>query len=123
MKDKFILIVEDEESLQTVLKAKLSEEGFKVSAVSNGQECLEKIQEDKPDMIILDLIMPVMGGVETLDKLRSDEKTKEIPVLILTNISDMEKVSEVVEKGYFDFLIKTDNTLDQIVEKVKAKLS
>ena len=120
---KKILIVEDDISLNQALKDRFVLEKFDVSSAFNGEECLDFVKENLPDIILLDLVMPKMGGLETLGKLKSDESTKDIPILILTNLSDTDKVSEVLEKGAYDYFVKSDSSLDKIVEKVNDKLN
>lgn len=119
---KTILIAEDEKSLSKALTDKFSSENFDVVSVSNGKECLEVLENQKPDFLILDLVMPEMDGLELLDKISSNEDMKNLPVLVLTNLSDMDKISQVIEKGVHDYLVKSDNSLDSIVEKVKERL-
>jgi len=119
---KTILIAEDEISLLQALTDKFTREGFNVLEAKNGKEGLEIALEKHPDLILLDLIMPKMDGITMLKKLREDEWGKNVEVIVLTNLSDASTVAKVVEKGAFDFLVKSDWKLSDVVERVKEKL-
>jgi DNA-binding response OmpR family regulator len=118
-----LLIVEDEKSLSLPLKERFLSEGFGVDVAPNGLEGLKMTEESKPDVILLDLIMPEMRGEEFLDRLRENNDTKDIPVIVLTNLSNMESLSKVIEDGVYEYLIKADSSLEGIVERVKNKIS
>lgn len=117
-----ILIVEDELALSKVLQDKLIQEGFSVTSKKNGQEGLETALEKHPDLILLDIIMPVMDGITMLKKLREDEWGKNAKVMMLTNLSDNEKVAEAIEQGTYDYLVKSDWKLEDVVSEVKKRL-
>jgi len=124
MKNKHkILIVEDEEPLLNALTDKFSREGMEVITAKNGQEGLDVALAKKPDLILLDVIMPKMDGITMLEKLREDKWGENVEVILLTNLTDADKVSEAVEKGVRDYLIKSDWKLEDVVKKVKEKLS
>jgi CheY-like chemotaxis protein len=120
---KKILIVEDEASILKALIDKFQREKFTTFQAKNGVEALEIASAKKPDVILLDIIMPEMDGLEALKKIRKAEWGKDIPVLMLTNLSDMEKISEAVQIGISGYLVKSDWKLEDVVEKVKEKLS
>ncbi len=124
-KKKILLIeiVEDEVSLKKVLHDKFEEEGFSVLDAKNGEEGLGLALQEKPDLILLDLMMPKVDGIEMLKGLRNDPRGKDIPVIMLTNVGDVDHISEAIEYGSYDYLIKTDHTLEDIVRRVKEKLS
>jgi DNA-binding response OmpR family regulator len=122
LEKKTILIVEDEPELSKALSDKLSEEGFSILEAKNGQEGLDIAKDKHPDLILLDILMPIMDGMTMLEMLREDESCKDIPVIFLTNLDDQEKVSEALKAGSFDYLIKTDWSLADIVKKIKNKL-
>src|SRR3989344_2171943 len=88
-----VLVVEDEEILLTGLKEELESGGYTVQGASDGVEGLEQTKSFKPDLILLDLLMPKMDGMEMLQKLKADSATRDVPVVILTNLSDYEKIS------------------------------
>lgn len=117
---KKILIVEDEQSVLRILSEKLTEEGFEVIRAKNGKEGLIAAKKHHPDLILLDVIMPVMDGMTMLKKLREDEWGKTAKITILTNLSDG-TVAEAVEQNVNDYLVKSDWKLEDVVKKVKAR--
>ena len=121
-KNKKILIVEDEPSLRKALMIKLVEEGFAVLEAVNGADGLAVALREHPDMILLDIVMPVMDGMTMLAKLRGDPWGKDAKVIVLTNLSDTEKVSAAMTKGTFDYLVKADWKLEDVVRKVRERL-
>lgn len=119
---KRILIVEDEPSLLTILVDKLNREGFSCLEAKNGEEGLKVALREHPDLILLDIIMPVMDGMTMLYELRKDPWGKDAKVIFLTNLSEAEKVAESLSQGVFDYLVKSDWKLEDIVIKVKEIL-
>ena len=120
---KTVLIVEDEVSLIIALRDKFFHEGFTVLEAKNGEEGLGVALDKHPDMILLDIIMPVMDGITMLKKLReSGEWGKTAQVIILTNLNEAEKVSEAMAAGTYEYLVKSDWKIADIVNKVKEKL-
>lgn len=119
---KKILIAEDDESLLNVLFDSFTIAGFTVFGAANGQEALDLAFKERPDLILLDIQMPVMGGLEMLDQLRQNEWGKTAEVMLLTNFSDLEKVANAAERGAYDYLVKSDWKTEDIIEKVKKKL-
>jgi DNA-binding response OmpR family regulator len=120
---KKILIVEDETSLRNALRDKLMLEGFIVLEAKNGEEGLDVALRDHPDLILLDIIMPKMDGLTMLKKLREDVWGKNTKVILLTNLSDNEKVSEALLQGSYDYLVKSDWKIGDVVAKIRARLS
>ncbi len=118
---KRILIVEDEETLLRALSEKLAREGFEIYEALNGEEGLQMAETKKPDLILLDIIMPRVDGMKMLNEMRSVSWGKKIPVMILSNLSDDKKVAESQEQGVNEYLIKTDWSLREVVKKVKEK--
>ena len=122
---KKILIVEDEAILRETLEEKFSHENFIVHTAPDGAVGCKLALELHPDIILLDLIMPKMDGMEVLKKLRSDNWGSHARVIILTNVNNADKVAEGLKIGGgepYDYLIKTDWSLDDVVKKVKEKL-
>lgn len=119
---KKIVVVEDEKSISGPLADALKEEGFDVSVANNGKEGLDLIKEKKPELVLMDIIMPEVGGVELLNELRKDENLKDTNVVVLSNVDSEGGISDVMSIGVYDYLIKTDYSLDAIVNKVKDKL-
>lgn len=124
--NKKILIVEDEITILRALMDTLTREGFTVVQAKDGQVGLTLALEEKPDLILLDIVMPVMDGLTMLKKLReTDTYGKTVPVILLTNLSaDTEEIMKAVaetEPSYY--LVKTNFTVSQVVAKVKEQLS
>ena len=117
-----LLIVEDEISLCKVLRDKLTREGFSVLEAKDGKEGLETALVQHPDLILLDIIMPVMDGMTMLTELRKDEWGKNAKVIFLTNLSEAEKIAESHTKGVYDYLVKSDWKLSDVVKKVRERL-
>ncbi len=118
-----ILVVEDEEILLTGLKEELESGGYTVQGASDGVEGIEQAKSFKPELILLDLLMPKMDGMEMLQKLKADAETRDIPVVILTNLSDYEKISEALSLGAMDYLVKANYKLEDLLEKVRTVLA
>jgi DNA-binding response OmpR family regulator len=119
---KKILIVEDEPMLSQVLADKFIEEGFEVQTAADGQEGLDKALAWKPDVTLLDIVMPRMDGMTMLHKLRAVPEGKDLSVILLTNLSDTEDVYDAMANGVFDFLVKSHWDIDELVHEVQAKL-
>jgi len=117
-----ILIIEDDKFLLKLYSDKLRRAGFEVSESLNGEEGLNKISVDKPDLIILDLILPKRSGFEILSELKIDSKTKNIPVIILTNLEQKSDIERGLEMGAATYLIKTDFSTNQLPQLVKENL-
>lgn len=121
--NKKILIVEDEAPLRNAVSDILSFEGFEVFQAKNGQEGLDTALAQHPDLILLDLMMPIMDGLTMLEKLRQDPVFgKTAAVILLTNINDPEKVAMATEAGSYDFLVKSDWNIEDVVKKIKGRL-
>lgn len=117
-----ILIVEDDIDLLEILIKKFVSEKFVVFQALDGQIGLEQAFRNHPDLILLDILMPVMDGMTMLKKLREDAWGKNVPVILLTNLSDEQKVAEAMQHGVYDYLVKADWKIDDVVSKVRAKL-
>lgn len=117
-----ILIVEDNLPEMNALQDKFTSEGFSVLEAKNGEEGLEVALREHPDLILLDIIMPVMDGMTMLKKLREDAWGKNTHVIILTNLDSNEKISEAIELGSYKYLIKTNWKLEDVVAKVRERL-
>jgi len=119
---KKILFIEDESALQKTLSDYLKKEGYEVISALDGESGLRLAQTQKPDLILLDLILPKMDGFEVLRKLMENPETKEIPVIILTNLERMEDIGRALELGAKTYLVKANYTLKEVTEKVKKAL-
>ncbi len=120
---KSILIVEDETDLREALKTVFNYEDFVVYTAYDGEAGLKIALEQKPDIILLDVLMPKMDGVTVLKNLRADEWGKTVKVIVLTALDDLEKVAEIISAGGDDYIVKTNVTLSAIAQKVKEKLA
>lgn len=120
--NKKILVIEDNKDLSTLLSDALKEGGFEVVNAFDGNEGLKMALEDHPDFILLDIILPKMDGLIMLKKLRQDERGKNVPVMILTNLSDTDKISSAMQDEVYDFLVKDNWKLQDVVKKIKNRL-
>lgn len=118
-----ILFVDDDNFLRKVYKSELSEQGYEVILAADGEEGLEKAQISDPDLIILDMIMPQKNGFEVLMELQNNPATKNIPVLILSNLGQEDDIKKGLDLGAVDYLVKDNITLATIVEKVSHYLN
>src|SRR4030042_1028801 len=119
---KKILFVEDESALQKTLGDVLEQEGYKVMSALDGEAGLKMAQTEIPDLILLDLILPKMHGFEVLRMLKSDEATKDIPIIVLTNLESMGDIEKALELGATTYLVKESYTLEEVVSKIKKAL-
>lgn len=118
MKGK-ILLVDDTEFYQKMYKSKLLTEGYLVTTANNGLEAIKAITADKPDMILLDLMMPVMDGFKVLQTIKSDPNLKEIPVVVFSAKGNTDEIGKAIAGGATDFLVKATSTPNKVVEKIK----
>jgi DNA-binding response OmpR family regulator len=118
MEGKKILIVEDDAFIRDIYGVKFTNEGFEVILAENGIEAVRKLEDVTPDVILLDMIMPYMDGMEVLKKIKDNQAWKSIPIIMLTNISEKEKISQGKEFGVNEYLIKSHFTPAEVVEKV-----
>ncbi len=119
---KKILIVEDDKFLRELMARKLEKEGYEISEAVDGEEGFKKAQTEKPDLILLDLILPGMDGFEVLTKVKDDPNLSQIPVIVLSNLGQKEDVERGLKLGAIDYLIKAHFTPGEIIEKVRAVL-
>lgn len=119
---KKILIIEDEKILAEMYRDKFIREGFKVILASESQQGLELAKKEKPDLIILDILLPKENGIVFLQKLRKEPKISSIPVVAFSNFDDRRTKKEAERLGIKDYLIKTNYTPKEIVEKAKRYL-
>lgn len=117
-----ILIIEDDKFLRELMSKKLISEGFKIDEAIDGEEGLKKLQEIKPDLILLDLILPGLDGFEVLQRIKDDPGTASIPVLILSNLGQKDEIEKGLSLGAIDFLVKAHFTPEEIVQKIKQIL-
>lgn len=118
-----ILFIEDEPNLQKTLNQALRQEGYEIKAAFDGQEGLALAKTQKPDLILLDLILPKMDGFAVLQELKKDPILKDIPVIVLTNLESSVDVERVLELGATTYLVKANYSLEEVVAKIKQALS
>lgn len=119
---KKILIVEDEVLLLKALSALFEGDKYEILLAHDGKEGLDMALNRHPDIILLDLIMPVMDGMTMLNKLREDQWGRDAKVIILTNLGDNEKLAEAMKNGTYDYLVKTDWNIEDVSKLVKQKI-
>ena len=119
---KTVLIVEDDQSQQRALKNKLEHSGYTVVTANDGEGAVDALRSAKPDLVLLDLIMPKLDGISVLRQMKADDALRGIPVVILTNLSSGDKVAEAMQLGTFDFLVKANYSLDDVLKKVNDRL-
>lgn len=117
-----ILIIEDEEILLDLLNKKLTQEGYQVDIAKDGQEGLAKLKAEKPDLVLLDIVMPKMGGFELIEEINKDKKLKGLPIIIISNSGQPVELDRARELGVSDWLIKTDFSPQDVIDKVKKQL-
>jgi DNA-binding response OmpR family regulator len=121
-KKKKILVIEDDRALQTALIEALVQEGYETTSAFDGEEGLKKVEEEKPDLILLDLILPKKDGYELLAEIKNSPN-KDIPVFILTNLEEIDSVQRALDLGAKTFMVKSDFSLRDVVEKIKQNFS
>jgi DNA-binding response OmpR family regulator len=117
-----ILILEDDKFLRELIAQKLKKEGFLIIEAIDGEEGLKKIKEEKPNLILLDLILPGIDGFEVLEKIKGARESAKIPVIILSNLGQKDDVEKGMKLGATDYLIKAHFTPGEIIEKIKTVL-
>lgn len=118
-----VLIVDDEDPLRSILAQKFQDEGITAYTAEDGKEGLALALEKKPDIILLDVMMPEMDGFDVLDALRKDPWGKDAAVILLTNSSSIDTVAKAVATGMSEFLVKNEMKLEDVVEHVKERLA
>ena len=118
-----ILLVEDDQLLVRLYDKKLTKEGFEVIIANDGSEGMVKAQNDPPDLILLDLMMPKTNGLKMLEALGASPQLKEIPVVILTNISSETDEQKARSMGAIDYLVKANNPPGAVVDRIKELLA
>jgi DNA-binding response OmpR family regulator len=122
MENKKVLIVEDDPILQRTVFDFLALEGFEMVAASNGEEGIEMAKSENPDLILLDIILPKKDGFEVIETLKADEKTKNIPIILLTNLGSLNDVEKALKMGANNYLVKADYKMEEVAKKVKEVL-
>jgi DNA-binding response OmpR family regulator len=118
-----VLLIDDDEALTTIFTSVLTKEGFQVVASNTGQEGMDKVKTELPDLILLDQVLPDYSGNDILKQLKADDKTKNIPVIILSNFSQEELVKEAINAGAIDYVFKYQVEPKDVIQKIKNALS
>ena len=121
-KRKKIIIIEDDKFLLKAYEIKFEQSDFDVILATDGINGLELAEKEKPSLIILDLMLPRMNGFEFLKKIKSDEKLKNIPVIVVSNLGQKNDCEKAIKLGAKEFLIKTNYSLEEIIKKIKGYL-
>ena len=122
MENKKILIVEDDANLRNVLEEFFETEKMLVKTASDGESGLKSLRDFLPDVVLLDIILPKKDGYEIIKEIKSDEKIKDIPVILLTNLGGLNDIEKALALGATTYLVKGDYQVKEIVEKVKEVL-
>ncbi len=117
-----ILIVDDEEILRKIYSDRLSFEGFSVETAGDGEEALGKIRTAAPNIVLLDILMPKLNGLQVLEQLNSDPNLKKIPIIVLSNVANDENIKKALSLGAKDYLLKTNFSPNEIINKIKNLL-
>lgn len=120
---KKILLVEDDEALAAVYKSRLELEGFEATAVNNGEKALSTAIELRPDLILLDVMMPKISGFDVLDILRNTPETGNIPVIMLTALSQPKDKEKAQALGVDDYLVKSQVVIGDVIERIRHHLN
>jgi two-component system alkaline phosphatase synthesis response regulator PhoP len=120
---KKILLIEDEEIIIDLLQKKLIQSGYNIITARNGEEGIKKIKEEKPDLVLLDIIMPKMTGFDVLEKKNEDKEIKKIPVIIISNSGQPVEIDKAQKMGVKDWLVKTEFDPQEVLDKVKKHIN
>lgn len=119
---KVVLLVEDNDFIRNMYQLKLAKADLMVVEAVDGKMALDKLEQQKPDIVLLDLMMPNVGGIEVLKALKKKNLIPNLPVIVLTNVMDPQTVAQAKELGARDYIVKTDLTPSQVVEKLEPFL-
>ncbi len=119
---KKILLVEDEELVLDLLQRKLTNEGYEVSVAKDGEEGIQIMKKVKPDLVLLDIIMPKMGGFEVMEEMQKVPELKQIPVIVISNSGQPVEIDKAQRLGAKDWLIKTQFDPQEVIDKVVKQI-
>jgi len=117
-KQTTVLLVEDDKLLRDILAMKLSKESYKILHALDGESALKTIEEHKPDVVLLDIILPGINGFEVLKRMQENPESKKIPVIFVSNLGQQEDIDRAKALGGVDFYVKANFTADEIVQKL-----
>lgn len=118
-----ILIIEDDPFLQGLASRKLKTQGHEILVAKDGEEGLKVLEENKPDIILLDLLLPGIDGFEFLEKMRADDRFKDIPVIVFSNLSEEKDIKRATDLGVLEYMVKANFTLDELIGKINEALT
>lgn len=118
-----IVCAEDDKMISTSLVEGFKQGGFEVTPAYDGEEAIAKIKEVKPDIVVLDIMMPKLDGIGVVWEMKASPEIADIPVVMLTNLSDPTTISKILEAGVTDYLLKSEQSIEQIVTKVNEVMS
>ena len=118
-----IVVAEDDKLISSSLCEALTAQGHEPTPAYDGVEALAKIGEVSPDLVLLDIMMPKMDGISVLGQLRANSATAETPVIVLTNVGDVDTIGKIVSAGASDYLLKSDQSVDDITAKISDVLA
>ena len=119
---KSVLIIEDESALREAIKLKLEKRGITAFAAETGEEGLEILKKEKPDLLWLDMLLPGINGTEVLRAVRANKETEKLKVVVVSVSSGDEKIQEMFRMGALDYIIKSNFSINEIVDKVEKML-
>lgn len=119
---KKIVIAEDDRFLANAYRIKLTKMGFDVVVMSDGDQVIKYLTDTMPDLILLDLIMPIKDGFDTLSEIRAQEKFKKVPIIVASNLGQGEDIKKATEMGATDYIVKSDLSLQELAEKINSYL-
>lgn len=119
---KKILIVEDEQLIADLVQRKLQDEGYYAFVARDGEEAVKQIREGRPDLILLDIVLPRLNGFDVLAEIQKDEELKLIPVIIISNSGQPEEIERAKAAGVRDWLVKTEFDPKEVLEKVRRQI-
>lgn len=118
-----ILIIEDDDFFRELVRKKLQSENFTISEAIDGEKGIAAVKEKKPDLVLLDLLLPNVDGFEVLSQVRADSSFAKMPIIILSNLGQQEDIERALKLGANDFLIKSQFDIVQVIEKIRGLLS
>lgn len=120
--NKKIIIAEDEPVLIEMYKLYFERAGYEVLKAGNGRECIDFVKKEKPNIILLDILMPKLDGWEVLKQLKADPETKQVPILVFSNLGQTQEIQKGLDLGADDYVIKSNMTPKELLEKVEKMI-
>jgi len=120
---KKILLVEDTKTIQQLYQAKLLTENFMVITADNGMEAIQQVSKDKPDLMLLDLMMPIMDGFKVMQVIKTNPRLKDIPIIVFSSKGQPEEITKALELGADDYIVKTLTKPNDVIDKIRKVLA